>query len=358
MVKLKIDKHEVEAEQGMKLIEVVDDMYTQLTDDRNAIERIIPRLCNHEALEPYAACRLCLVEVETNGKSRLETSCNYVIKENEELTIYTNTPRVLKARKMNMELLLAKAPYSEHLKHMAFQIGIKKNKKYEGRADSYPDCIECGICTRACEEIVGRTAITLEGRGTEKHLSTLTGKVTEDCIGCGMCYHLCPTNAIQMTEKDGKRTIWGREFKMVSCDNCKTYFATEEMIKYRKELFKDIKFPEDFFTKCAKCYKPSENENIEINSQYLVKVLKNICKDCTRCIDACPKGLLSQTEDFNQKGYAAVNWSPVPKGLKKEDVEKIGLEKLTCAGCQACNRTCPESAIDVYTKKGKVKIIK
>lgn len=357
MVKLTIDKHEVEAEKGTKLIDVIDDMYMQLTNDRNIVDRILPRLCNHEALEPYAACRLCLVEVEKKGRNSLETSCNYVLKEGEEIKVYTNTPRVLKSRRMNMELILAKAPYSEHLKNLAFKMGIKKNKKYQTRADSYANCIECGICTRACEGAVGKSAIVMVGRGTGKHVTMPSA--SKDCIGCGLCHHLCPTDAIKMEEKDGKRQIWGREFKMVECGSCKTYYATEEMIQYKKDLFKDVELPEEFFTKCAKCYNPSENESVEINSQYLVKVLKNICKDCTRCADACPKGLLSQTEDFNQKGYAAVNWNPVPKGLKKEDLGKLDLEKITCAGCQACYRACPESAIDIYTKKpGKVKIIK
>ncbi|MBM3199363.1 4Fe-4S dicluster domain-containing protein [Candidatus Woesearchaeota archaeon] len=355
MAKLKIDEHEVIAEEGMTLLEVVDETYTALTKNRNIVNRIIPRLCNHESLEPYAACRLCLVEVERNGKTKLETSCNYVVKDSEEITVSTNTPRVQKARKMNMELILAKSPNSEHLKHVAFQLGVKKNKDFKKKADeSLENCIECGICTRACDQLVGKSAITLASRGTEKHVE----KATEDCIGCGMCYHICPTNAIKMEDKNGKRKIWGKEFELVKCPTCETPYATKEMISYKKELLKDINLPEDFFTKCPRCYDSTSNEDLQVETKYAVAVLKNICKDCHRCVEACPKGLISQSQDFNQKGYAAVNWSPVPKGLKKEDLDKLDLEKIGCAGCQACYRTCPESAIDIYTKKGKVIVLK
>jgi len=357
MAKIKINDHEVIAEEGMTLLEIIDETYTFLTKDRNIVNKIVPRLCNHESLEPYASCRLCLVEVEKNGKSKLETSCNYKVKDNEAITIHTNTPRILKARKMNMELLLAKSPNSEFLKHFAFTLGVKKNERYKIKGDSHlENCIECGICTRTCEKTIGKSAITLLSRGIDKHLTT---KASEDCIGCGMCYHICPTNAIKMEEKDGKRIIHGKEFELVKCPTCETPYATKEMIQYKKELLKDIKLPEDFFTKCQKCYDTSlKDEKLDLESKYVVDVLKNICKDCHRCVEACPKGLLSQTEDFNQKGYAAVKWNPVPKGLKKEDLEKLDLEKLSCAGCQACYRACPESAIDVYTKKGKIIILK
>ena len=361
MVRLKIDKHEIEAEVGMTLMEVVDDMYMQLTGDRNYVNLILPRLCNHEALEPYGACRLCLVEVEKKGRSKLETSCNYIIKEDEEITVKTNSPRVKKSRKVNMELLLAKAPHSELLKHMAFQMGVKKVDRYEKRGDNYlENCIDCGICARACEEIVGKSAITLAGKGTDKHVSTPYATASKDCIGCGLCYHLCPTNAINMEEKDGKRTIWGKEFNLVACESCGEYYATEEMIKHKKGLLKDVKLPKDFFTKCQKCYDKEDDEKVEIDTQYVIDIKKDICKDCKRCVDACPKGLLSKTEEFNKKGYATIRWDPVPRGLKKEHLESIkDLEKLTCAGCQACYRACPESSIDIYTKKeGKVKILK
>ncbi len=105
-----------------------------------------------------------------------------------------------------------------------------------------------------------------------------------------MCYHICPTNAIKMEEKDGKRTIWGREFELIKCSTCETPYTTKEMIQYRKELLKDIKLPEDFFTKCPKCYDlTAKDEKIDIDTKYTVEVLKNICKDCHRCVEACPK---------------------------------------------------------------------
>lgn len=360
MVRLKIDKHEVEAEAGTTLLEVIDDMYMQLLDDKNAVDRVVPRLCNHEALEPYSSCRMCLVEVEKNGWSKLETSCNYKVKEGEGITVHTNSSRVKKARRINIELLLAKAPDSEVLKHMAFQMGVKKNPRYEKRGDDHlKDCIDCGLCVRACEEVVGQSAITLAGKGTEKHVAAPSAQGSEECIGCGLCYHICPTNAIEMEEKDGKRKIWGKEFELVKCGSCNEYYATKEMIDYRKRLFKKVKLPKDFFTKCQKCYDNNgEDMKLEVDSKYVVEILKDICKDCKRCVDACPKGLLSKTYEFNEKGYAAIRWDPVPRGLKNKDLKKLDLDKLTCAGCQACYRACPESSIDIYAKRPKVKILK
>ncbi|MBW1838509.1 MAG: (2Fe-2S)-binding protein, partial [Deltaproteobacteria bacterium] len=94
MIKIFIDGKEVEAKEGSKLIEVAREAGA-----------VIPSLCYNEELSPYGACRLCLVEVKKGNRSRITTSCNYPVMENIE--VITASEKVLRYRKVNMELILA-----------------------------------------------------------------------------------------------------------------------------------------------------------------------------------------------------------------------------------------------------------
>ncbi len=97
MVKLIIDGQEVQAEEGAMVLDVAED---------NNI--YIPTLCAHESVTPYGACRLCLVEVASNGRERMVISCLYPVEEG--LVVNTNSKRIASNRKMLMELLLARCP--------------------------------------------------------------------------------------------------------------------------------------------------------------------------------------------------------------------------------------------------------
>lgn len=317
MIELKINNYKVEAEEGLSLLEVIDEVDTQLYG-----KRTVPRLCHHEGLEPYAACRLCLVEVEKDGWGKLEASCNYKVKE--ELSVKTNSPRVLKARKINVGLLLAEAPDSEVIKDLAFRLGVKKVDRYKQRGDDYlKDCIDCGLCARVCEEFVGRSAISTVGRGNDKHVSTPYGKACDDCIGCGLCSYVCPTGAIKLEEKDGKRIIWGKEFDLVEVGK---YKLTKEQLDYIKNI-KECK-----------------------ESVFKIDVKEDLCKGCERCVVECPQLLFSLSQKFNRGGFNSSLWN----------VDKIDeqVAKLSCAGCKVCYDVCPESAIDIYTAKKNVRVLK
>jgi len=154
----------------------------------------IPAICAHEALEPYGACRLCIVEVREKGKkrSRVVTSCLYPVKEG--LEVETETPRIRKLRRFLLELLLARSPETPYVRELAARYGIEK-PRFAKLGD---DCILCGLCVRVCSEVVGANAIGFTGRGIGRKVDSPYGIDHSRCIACGACTFVCPTGAIQM----------------------------------------------------------------------------------------------------------------------------------------------------------------
>lgn len=158
----------------------------------------IPALCYHPSVRPYGACRLCTVEVsEDGGKNfRFVASCLYPVKEG--LVVKTNTERVRNLRKGIIELLLARCPNTKVLQELAEEYGVEKPRFALGDHD----CILCGLCVRACQEIIGKSAISLVNRGIYKEVAApfYAYELGEECIGCGDCAFVCPTGAIKMGE--------------------------------------------------------------------------------------------------------------------------------------------------------------
>ncbi len=214
------------------------------TARENGVE--IPTLCYNEALGPEGRCRLCLVEVKKGTRTRVVTSCLYPVEEG--LEIQTATERVLGVRKMVLELLLARCPDSKEIREMAAQMGVgePRFKLDAGRGK----CILCGLCVKACEEAVGVSAIGLSVRGSQKKVGTPFSEPSMVCIGCGACHFVCPTGAIQLTEKDGVRSIWGRDFKLAACETCGNYFAPEYQLDWMSQK---TGVSREFFRKCPNC---------------------------------------------------------------------------------------------------------
>ena len=155
----------------------------------------IPTLCSHKDLTPYGACRLCVVEIVAGARPCLQVSCLYKVTEG--LVVRTDTERVVKARKIIIELLLARCPGSKKLKELADEFGVTDIRvQYEDESE----CILCGQCVRVCAEVVGRSAISFSNRGVRRRVQTPFDKISETCIGCGSCAYLCPTKIIRIEE--------------------------------------------------------------------------------------------------------------------------------------------------------------
>ena len=238
MITLNIDGRELKAEKGQTILQVAKE---------KGID--IPTLCHHEAVEPYGACRLCIVEIFKGGRSRIVTSCLYPVEEG--LQVKTDSPRVINNRKMLLELLLARCSRNEVIRELASQMGIEKPSfKREYLEDN--DCIVCGLCVRTCEEVVGVSAISLVNRGITKEPASPFLEPATACIGCGSCYYICPTGAIKMEDRGGVRRIhnWKVEFKLKKCKVCGNYWAPEAQLEY---IRKNWNLPEDFFDICPNC---------------------------------------------------------------------------------------------------------
>ena len=176
MVTLTINNQKVEVNEGVSLLSAIESLGIN-----------VPTLCNHKALLPYGACRLCVVEVQVPGRaSSLQASCSYPVSDG--LHVFTDTDRIFRARKIVSELLLARCPDSEVIIKIADEYGVREpriKKKNE-------DCILCGLCIRMCEQRMGRSAIGFNGRGSKRKEETPFGKLNEMCWTCGACNFICP----------------------------------------------------------------------------------------------------------------------------------------------------------------------
>jgi NADH dehydrogenase/NADH:ubiquinone oxidoreductase subunit G len=175
-----------------------------------------------------------MVEVVRDGRSKMVASCLYPVEQG--VKVLTNSKRVIDSRKTVIELLLALCPSSKVIQDMAHQLGVEKTEW--AAKDEKNECILCGLCVRACSEIVGVNAISLVNRGINREVSTPFHDVAKTCIGCGSCHYICPTGAVKMKDVDGIRKLpnWNAEFKLIPCKKCGNYFATDAQIEYIRKI--------------------------------------------------------------------------------------------------------------------------
>jgi len=163
----------------------------------------IPTLCHDETLESYGACRLCVVEIGEGAKSKLVTSCTYLAEEG--LKVRTASKRVIRARKMIIELLLATCPQSKTIQDLAAANGVRQQRfKQENE-----DCILCGLCVRMCEQQMMAKAIGFRGRGTNRSIGTPFDIRSDECRLCGGCMYICPACQLRCTYNEPDKAICG-----------------------------------------------------------------------------------------------------------------------------------------------------
>ncbi len=177
---------------------------------KNGID--IPSLCHHPALELWGGCRMCLVEIEK--MPRLQTSCT--VRAADGMVVYTETPRVVAARKAMLEFLLINHPLECptcdkagecSLQDLTVKYGAVAGRFEEGKR-TFPEnvddpvivrnmerCIMCTRCVRMCEGVQGAFAIGVVDRGARSHVEPFSGG-RYNCEYCGNCLNVCPVGAI------------------------------------------------------------------------------------------------------------------------------------------------------------------
>ncbi|AEG14590.1 hydrogenase, Fe-only [Desulfofundulus kuznetsovii DSM 6115] len=215
-VRIWINDRPVEVPKGMNLLEICRS---------EGID--IPSLCYLPGVHEAGICRVCLVEVEANGRRALQASCVYPASEG--IKVYTHSPRARRARKRVVELLL-----SEHggecptcvrnlnceLQRLADEMGIRR-VRVTGERRRYPianknpfiirdynKCIRCRRCEAVCREIQGVGVLGPRNRGFDLVIGPPFNKDLGevDCISCGQCVMVCPTGAL--TEREYIDEVW------------------------------------------------------------------------------------------------------------------------------------------------------
>jgi len=250
LIYISVEGKKISGFAGENLLEVIN---------REGFE--VPYLCHHPGLPAYGACRLCTIQIQTNGKTSLVASCTYPLRE-EELEVFPHTEEVWELRQMIIKLLLAQSPKAEIIQNLARQYRVEMTaqpenesefvagtKTTEALQEHQEKCILCGRCVRACGKLLGNNAISFASRGINRHVTPPLAEPPEACTGCGACFHVCPTGAIKMQMENNSLKIepWQAEVNLFTCPGCgKQHFPKKNIQEVHSRINIDYKPDHDF----------------------------------------------------------------------------------------------------------------
>ncbi|MCY1067944.1 2Fe-2S iron-sulfur cluster-binding protein [Nannocystis sp. RBIL2] len=203
-VTLEIDGHAVTVPAGTSVMRAAADAGVR-----------VPKLCATESLEAFGSCRLCLVQIE--GRRGYPASCTTIAEPG--MKVRTQSDPLAKLRRGVMEMYISDHPLdcltcptngNCELQEQAGVVGLREVRYGEGGANHFKKaekdtsnpyfdfdpakCIACSRCVRACEEVQGTFALTLQGRGFESKIASgNTDFKSSECVSCGACVQACPT---------------------------------------------------------------------------------------------------------------------------------------------------------------------
>ncbi len=232
MIHAVIDGIPVEVEKGTTILQAAESVGIK-----------IPTLCYIKGLMPDGSCRMCMVEIENRGWSKLDTACSAHVSEGD--VIQTKSEKVIASRRGVLDLLLSNHKTdcfscagngSCKLQDYCYEYGVDKTS-YEGEMTEFPVddsnpfftydpnlCILCHRCVNTCNKIVGRGAIDTAERGFNSIISTPFGVPLREssCESCGNCVAACPTGALSSKRQKEYRP-WQVEKKVLTtCPHCAT----------------------------------------------------------------------------------------------------------------------------------------
>lgn len=157
------------------------------------------------------------------------------------MIVTTHSSEVINIRKTLLDLFLARSPNAALIQEMAAEYGITRTS-FEEIPDG-DNCILCGLCTRVCDEM-GFHAISSVNRGHGKEIAPPLGQPPPDCVGCLSCAQICPTDFITYQDDGSERTIWGKRFEMITCEQTGRPTITKEFAEF---LVKHRGIQRDYF---------------------------------------------------------------------------------------------------------------
>jgi len=213
----------------------------------------IPALCSHEALAPYGACRLCIVEVELSGKQQIMASCTTRVREG--MLVKTDTGKLRQIRATLVELLLKRAPHAPVVQKLARDMGVGGEAITAGQENL---CILCGMCVRVCRDIVGADALGFVHKGALREVAVPFFRDSQECVGCGACVFVCPTGHIRMQDaavrgpEPDERVMetWQTRLELQQCSTGGRAFATKRLLEHAAQ---GRETAEGFRDTCPRC---------------------------------------------------------------------------------------------------------